>query len=66
MRRELGAYGGALVRERFSLTAAAVVLERLYQDLLRGPMRPPLQEVARVAAWVAGIKTKQSLARVFG
>ena len=66
MRRELGRFAGRLVRDRFSLTRAATTLEGFYRDVLRGSMRPPVGEVARVVAWVAGLKTKQRLARVLG
>jgi glycosyltransferase involved in cell wall biosynthesis len=66
MRRALGEFAARLVRDRFSLTGAAATLERFYLEARRRPMRPPVGEVARVGAWVAGFKTKQRLARVLG
>lgn len=61
-RRELGRFSRKLVCDRFSLSTAAATLERLYRDVSAESRRPRIGEVIRVAAWVAGIKTRQRLA----
>ena len=65
-RRALGAFARELVCDRFSLPTAADALELFYRRVLEDPSRPHITEVARAAAWVAGIKTKQRLAKVRG
>jgi glycosyltransferase involved in cell wall biosynthesis len=65
-RRELGGFARKLVCDRFSLPMAANGLELFYRRVLEDPPLPHIVEVAKVAAWVAGIKTKQRLARVLG
>ena len=62
-RRELGAFSRDLVCDRFSLPVAATSLEEFYRHVLEAPAGRPVVEVARAAAWVAGIKAKQRLSR---
>lgn len=64
LRKDLGAFGRALVCERYSLASTAGSLVEIYREAAEGAgFRPGLvPEVIRTAAWVGAIKLKQRLA----